>query len=92
MIASADSIKDEIAQQRLALQDERTAFETSMEAEKKAFERACKSRQHDLNLREREIEKLHKAAEDDRVKAAEITADLERRVDALKAAAASSAL
>lgn len=92
VITSADTVKGEIAQQRLALQDEKTAFEAHMETEKKAFERACKSREHDINIREREIDTLHKAAEDDRNRAAEITADLERRVEALKAAAASSAL
>ena len=92
VVASADAVKDEIAKQRLALQDEKTAFETHMETETKAFERACRSRQHDINIREREIDTLHKEAEDHRDKAAEITADLERRVEALKAAAASSAL
>jgi hypothetical protein len=88
VIKSADAVKAEIQQHRDALKAEQKAHAAQLAAERTAFENMCNHRDQTINARRDEHEKLHREAKAARDEAVKISADLQARLDRVKAAAA----
>jgi hypothetical protein len=88
VIKSADEVKAEIQQHRDALKAEQKAHAEKLAAERATFENMCHDRDREINERRDETEKLRRDAKAARDEAVKISADLQARLDRVKAAAA----
>jgi hypothetical protein len=88
IISSADKVKADIAKEREALALERGEHEKQLAADRAVFEDQCNHRDGAINDRAAETEKLNAEAQAARAEALKITADLNARLERIKAAAA----
>jgi hypothetical protein len=88
VIAAAEKTRGEIAKEREAMAAEREQHTKQLAAERADHEAKCNLRDHTINDRDRESKTLHTEAQVARDEALKITADLNARLDRIKAAAA----
>jgi chromosome segregation ATPase len=88
VIKSADKINAEIEASRQALNAERANHDKQLAAERVTFENTCNHRDQQISALKDQTEKLHHEAQAARDEAVRITADLQSRLERVKAAAA----
>jgi hypothetical protein len=88
VIANADKVKAEIAADRAALAAERDKQAKQIAADRATFENMCNHRDQQINARAKAAERLNAEAQTARDEATRITADLNARLERVKAMSA----
>jgi hypothetical protein len=91
VIFDAAKVKAELAAERAALAAEREKQTKQLAEERADFEKRCAGRDQEINARSPAVDKLQAATKGHHEKAAALSADLQGRVERIKAAAAAVA-